>query len=45
MLRQSLKSLAADAEDRIRIAGISPTMRPEQLSVAEFASLARQFRD
>jgi 16S rRNA (adenine1518-N6/adenine1519-N6)-dimethyltransferase len=45
MLRQSLKSLAADAEDRIRIAGISPTLRPEQLSVAEFASLARQFRD
>jgi 16S rRNA (adenine1518-N6/adenine1519-N6)-dimethyltransferase len=45
MLRQSLKTLAADAEDRIRVAGISPTMRPEQLSVAEFASLARQFRD
>ena len=44
MLRQSLKSLAADAEDRIRAAAIAPTARPEQLSVAEFASLARQFR-
>ena len=43
MLRQSLKTLAADAEDRIRSAGVEPTARPEQLSVAEFASLARQF--
>jgi len=43
MLRQSLKTLAADAEDRIRAAGLDPTARPEQLSVAEFASLARQF--
>jgi len=43
MLRQSLKGLAADAEERIRAAEIAPTARPEQLSVAEFASLARQF--
>ena len=43
MLRQSLKPLAADAEARIRAAGIDPTQRPEQLSVAEFASLARVF--
>lgn len=43
MLRQSLKTLAPDAEDRIRTAGVKPTARPEQLSVAEFASLARQF--
>jgi 16S rRNA (adenine1518-N6/adenine1519-N6)-dimethyltransferase len=43
MLRQSLKTLAADAEDRIHEAGIAPTARPEQLSVAEFASLARLF--
>lgn len=43
MLRQSLKSLAPNAEDRIAAAGVSPTARPEQLSVAEFASLARQF--
>jgi 16S rRNA (adenine1518-N6/adenine1519-N6)-dimethyltransferase len=43
MLRQSLKTLAADAEERIRAAGIAPTARPEQLSVTEFASLARAF--
>jgi 16S rRNA (adenine1518-N6/adenine1519-N6)-dimethyltransferase len=43
MLRQSLKSLATDAEDRIRAAGLDPTARPEQLSVTEFAALARTF--
>lgn len=43
MLRQSLKALAPDAEARIRTAGIEPTARPEQLSVAAFASLARVF--
>ncbi len=43
MLRQSLKPLAPDAEARIRAAGIEPTARPEQLSVAAFASLARHF--
>ena len=43
MLRQSLKPLAPDAEARIRAAGIDPTQRPEQLSVAAFASLARHF--
>jgi len=43
MLRQSLKPLATDAEARIRTAGIEPTARPEQLSVAAFASLARVF--
>jgi hypothetical protein len=37
------KSLAANAEDLIHASGIAPTARPEQLSVAEFASLARQF--
>lgn len=43
MLRQSLKPLARDAEARIRAAGIEPTARPEHLSVAAFASLARVF--
>jgi 16S rRNA (adenine1518-N6/adenine1519-N6)-dimethyltransferase len=43
MLRQSLKSLSADAEVLIRTAGVEPTARPEQLSVAQFASLARVF--
>ena len=41
MLRQSLKDLTHDAEAMIREAGLDPTQRPEQLSVAEFASLAR----
>jgi 16S rRNA (adenine1518-N6/adenine1519-N6)-dimethyltransferase len=43
MLRHSLKTLAGDAEERIRAAGLQPTSRPEQLSVTEFASLARAF--
>jgi 16S rRNA (adenine1518-N6/adenine1519-N6)-dimethyltransferase len=41
MLRQSLKPLAPDAEALIRAAGIDPTARPEQLSVTDFAALAR----
>jgi len=41
MLRQSLKNLTPDAEALLREAGIDPTERPEQLSVAQFASLAR----
>ena len=40
MLRQSLKSLMADTEAMLREAGIDPTWRAEQLSVAEFAALA-----
>jgi 16S rRNA (adenine1518-N6/adenine1519-N6)-dimethyltransferase len=41
MLRQSLKSLAPDAEALLRKAGVDPTRRPETLSVAEFAALSR----
>jgi 16S rRNA (adenine1518-N6/adenine1519-N6)-dimethyltransferase len=41
MLRQSLKSLWPDAETVIRAAGIDPTARAENLSVTDFASLAR----
>ena len=44
MLRQSLKSLAPDAEARVRTAGLDPTARAETLSVAAFAALARAFR-
>ena len=44
MLRQSLKQLAPDAETLLGAAGVDPTARPEQLSVAEFASLARAYR-
>jgi len=43
MLRQSLKSLAPDAEARIEAAGIAPTERPEELAVEQFAALARTF--
>ena len=44
MLRQSLKQLVPDAEALLNAAGVNPTARPEQLSVAEFASLARAYR-
>ncbi|PRY94952.1 dimethyladenosine transferase [Hasllibacter halocynthiae] len=43
MLRQSLKPLAPDAEDRIRAAGIAPTQRAETVSVEGFCALARAF--
>jgi 16S rRNA (adenine1518-N6/adenine1519-N6)-dimethyltransferase len=43
MLRQSLKGLAPDAEARIAVAGIAPTERPEDLTVEQFAALARTF--
>lgn len=43
MLRQSLKSLAPDAEARITAAGLDPTDRPETLPIATFAALARAF--
>jgi 16S rRNA (adenine1518-N6/adenine1519-N6)-dimethyltransferase len=44
MLRQSLKSLTAEPEPMIRAAGLDPTARAEQLSVAAFAALARAWR-
>ena len=42
MLRQSLKSLGADAEMLCRAAGVAPTARAEELSVEEFCALARE---
>jgi len=44
MLRQSLKPLAPDAEALVRAAGLDPTARAEQLSVKDFAALARAWR-
>jgi 16S rRNA (adenine1518-N6/adenine1519-N6)-dimethyltransferase len=41
MLRTSLKQLTPDAEAMLREAGLDPTQRPEQLSVEQFAALAR----
>jgi 16S rRNA (adenine1518-N6/adenine1519-N6)-dimethyltransferase len=45
MLRQSLKTLVPDAEALLAEAGIVATERPERLSVADFAALARAFRN
>jgi 16S rRNA (adenine1518-N6/adenine1519-N6)-dimethyltransferase len=44
MLRQSLKQIAPDAEALLTAANIDPTRRAETLSIAEFAALARAFR-
>ena len=41
MLRQSLKTVASDAEALIAQAGLDPTARAETLSVSDFAALAR----
>ena len=41
MLRQSLRSLGVDAEALCRAAGVEPTARAEELSVEQFAALAR----
>jgi 16S rRNA (adenine1518-N6/adenine1519-N6)-dimethyltransferase len=43
MLRASLKSLAGNPEDYLGRAGIAPTRRAEELSVAEFCALAREY--
>jgi 16S rRNA (adenine1518-N6/adenine1519-N6)-dimethyltransferase len=42
MLRAALRGLAPDIEDRLRAAGIEPTERAEQLSIAQFCALARE---
>jgi 16S rRNA (adenine1518-N6/adenine1519-N6)-dimethyltransferase len=41
MLRQSLKALVGDAEELILRTGLDPTSRPEDLSIEQFAALAR----
>jgi 16S rRNA (adenine1518-N6/adenine1519-N6)-dimethyltransferase len=41
MLRASLRALAAEPEALLAAAGIAPTRRAEELSVAEFCALAR----
>lgn len=43
MLRQSLKSLGADAEGLIAVAGLAPTARAETVPVAGFVALAQAF--
>ncbi|WP_119302727.1 16S rRNA (adenine(1518)-N(6)/adenine(1519)-N(6))-dimethyltransferase RsmA [Dongia deserti] len=41
MLRQSLRSLGADVEALVAQADVAPTARAEELSIAQFAALAR----
>ena len=43
MLRQSLKTLVPEAEALVVAAGLDPTSRAEQLSVTQFAALARAY--
>jgi len=43
MLRQSMKQLAPDAETLIRLAGIDPQSRPQDLGIEQFGALARAF--
>ncbi|MGH6877193.1 MAG: 16S rRNA (adenine(1518)-N(6)/adenine(1519)-N(6))-dimethyltransferase RsmA [Rhizomicrobium sp.] len=43
MLRQSLKQLEPDAEALVHAAGIDAQSRPQDLSVEQFAALARAF--
>jgi 16S rRNA (adenine1518-N6/adenine1519-N6)-dimethyltransferase len=45
MLRQSLKQLTADSETLLRTAEIDPQERPERLAIAQFAALARAWRN
>ena len=44
MLRQSLRSLGLEVEPLLAAVEIAPTARAEELSVAQFAALARAFR-
>ena len=43
MLRAALRGLTADPERLLAAAGIAPTRRAEELTVAEFCALARAF--
>jgi 16S rRNA (adenine1518-N6/adenine1519-N6)-dimethyltransferase len=43
MLRQSLRSLGGNTEELLAAADITPTARAEELTVEQFATLARIF--
>ncbi len=45
MLRQSLKVLGVNPAPLLETAGIAATARAEQLSIAQFAAIARAYRD
>jgi 16S rRNA (adenine1518-N6/adenine1519-N6)-dimethyltransferase len=44
MLRQSLKQLSPEAETLVRSSGIDPQSRPQDLTIDQFATLARVFK-
>lgn len=44
MLRQSLRTLGGNAEALLAAAEITPTARAEELTIAQFAALARAYR-
>jgi 16S rRNA (adenine1518-N6/adenine1519-N6)-dimethyltransferase len=44
MLRTSLKTVGNPVQPLLSLAGIAPTMRAEELSIAEFCALARALR-
>jgi len=44
MLRQSLRTLGVDAAALIAEAGLEPTRRAEELTIAQFCALARTYR-
>ena len=44
MLRTSLKALGVPVDDLLTRAGVAPTARAEELSIAEFCALARALR-
>jgi 16S rRNA (adenine1518-N6/adenine1519-N6)-dimethyltransferase len=45
MLRTSLKTLGIPVEPLLARAGVAPTARAEELSVAEFCAIARVVED
>ena len=45
MLRQSLKTLSSDTAALIAHAGLNPEVRAERLTIAQFAALARAYRE
>jgi 16S rRNA (adenine1518-N6/adenine1519-N6)-dimethyltransferase len=45
MLRSSFRTLGVPVEPLLAAAGIAPTARAEELSVAEFCALARALQE
>jgi 16S rRNA (adenine1518-N6/adenine1519-N6)-dimethyltransferase len=45
MLRGSLRTLTRNVDELLQAAGISGTVRPEELDIAQFCALARAYRE